>query len=191
MPITTQKSVEDVTNTEDTNRKDDLLEEGFFFLDEDCDSGDSDYDEEIDEKELSELKTEADIHRFNAILAEAQAVAVQAAKEAAELKPKRKMHYTGNSMCTVQHHAKKQRQLEAIGQKFINTWFQKKDSPYMVMMVSDDEAEGTEREDELEQPEIEEESINHLFLNPSIVLSLKQRSHVRVTLDWTERNWNK
>ena len=64
----------------------DLLEEGFFFLDEDSDSDeDSVYGEEdIDEEELAELKTEDNIHRFNAILAEAQAVAIQAAKEAAE-----------------------------------------------------------------------------------------------------------
>ena len=92
---TPQKAyVEDVTDEEDADYNHgakqhgtaDLLEEGFFFLDEDSDSDeDSEYGEEdIDEEELAELKTEDNIHRFNAILAEAQAVAIQAAKEAAE-----------------------------------------------------------------------------------------------------------
>ena len=61
----------------------DLLEEGFFFLDEDSysDEGSKYGEEDIDEEELAELKTEDDIHCFNSILAEAQAVAIQAAKE--------------------------------------------------------------------------------------------------------------
>ena len=65
----------------------DLLEEGFFFMDEDSDS-DSEYGEEdhIDEEELTKLKTKDGIHCFNAILAEAQAVAIQAAKEAGKSK---------------------------------------------------------------------------------------------------------
>ena len=48
----------------------DLLEEGFFFLDEDSDSDEGlEYGEEnIDEEELAGLKTEDDIHHFNAIL---------------------------------------------------------------------------------------------------------------------------
>ena len=74
---TPQKAyVEDVTDKEDADYNHsakqhgmaDLLEEGFFFLDEDSDSDeDSEYGEEdIDEEELAELKTEDDIHRFNA-----------------------------------------------------------------------------------------------------------------------------
>ena len=84
---TPQKAyVEDVTDEEDADYNHgakqhgtaDLLEEGFFFLDEDSDSDeDSEYGEEdIDEEELAELKTEDNIHCFNAILAEAQAVAI-------------------------------------------------------------------------------------------------------------------
>ena len=100
---TPQKAyIEDVMDGEDADYNHtkqhgmaDLLEEGFFFLDEDSDSDEgSEYGEEdIDEEELAGLKTEDDIHCFNAILAEAQAVAVQASKEAAESKPKRKRHY--------------------------------------------------------------------------------------------------
>jgi hypothetical protein len=76
---TPQKAyVEDVTDEEDADYNHakqhgtaDLLEEGFFFLDEDSDSDeDSEYGEEdIDEEELAELKTEDNIHCFNAILA--------------------------------------------------------------------------------------------------------------------------
>ena len=83
---TPQKAyVEDVMDEEDADYNHakqhgmaDLLEEGFFFLDEDSESDeDSEYGEEdIDEEELAELKTEDNIHRFNAILAEAQAVAI-------------------------------------------------------------------------------------------------------------------
>ena len=75
---TPQKAyVEDVTDEEDADYNHakqhgtaDLLEEGFFFLDEDSDSDeDSEYGEEdIDEEELAELKTEDNIHHFNAIL---------------------------------------------------------------------------------------------------------------------------
>ena len=75
---TPQKAyVEDIMDEEDADYNHakqhgmaDLLEEGFFFLDEDSESDeDSEYGEEdIDEEELAELKTEDDIHRFNAIL---------------------------------------------------------------------------------------------------------------------------
>ena len=176
---TPQKAyVEDVTDEEDADYNHakqhgtaDLLEEGFFFLDEDSDSDeDSEYGEEdIDEEELAELKTEDDIHRFNAILAEAQAVAIQAAKEAAESKPKRKRHYTGNSTRSARRHAMKRRHLEATGQKFINAWFsKKKDSPEVITEISDNEEEGIESDNDLEEPEIEER-INRLFLSPSPV----------------------
>ena len=153
-----------------------LLEEG-FFLDEDDDSDeDDDYDDEdIDEEELLGLKIEADIIHFNAILAEAQAITIQAEKEAAELKPKQKRHYTGNSICTTRRHAMKRWQLEAKGQNFISAWFsKKKDPPPVVLGVSDHEEEENETEDEFEEPEIEEH-INHLFLSQSPV-SLNQIS---------------
>ena len=57
----------------------DLLEEGFFFLDEDSDSNsDSEFedeeveDEEVEEDKWKELRTEADLFCFNSILAEAR-----------------------------------------------------------------------------------------------------------------------
>ena len=72
----------------------DFLEHGFFFLDEgqpgeDSDGADSD-EEEVDEEELTGLQDEADIEHFNAVLAQAQAMAVKAEREAAGEKPKRK-----------------------------------------------------------------------------------------------------
>lgn len=176
---TPQKAyVGDVTDEEDADYNHakqhgtaDLLEEGFFFLDEDSDSDEGlEYGEEdIDEEELAELKTEDNIHHFNAILAEAQAVAIQAAKETAESKPKRKRHYTGNSTCSARCHAMKRRHLEATGQKPINAWFsKKKDSPEIITEISDNEEEGIESDNDLEEPEIEER-INHLFSSPSPV----------------------
>ena len=184
-PIKTRKkvSIKDVTDEEDEDfpaqehRLDNNPLEKGFFLDEDDDSDeDDDYDDEdIDEEEFLGLKTEADIVHFNVILAEAQAITIQAENKAAELKPKWKRHYTGNSICTTQCHAMKQQQLEAKGQKFISAWFsKKKDPPSAVPGVSDHEEEENETEDEFEEPEIEER-INHLFLSSSPV-SLNQIS---------------
>ena len=56
--------------------------EHFFFLDEgqpeeDSDGADSN-EEELDEKELTELQNETDIEHFNAIFAQAQVMAVKA-----------------------------------------------------------------------------------------------------------------
>jgi len=133
-PNNTQNpSVEDASDDEDLDFEDDnLLEHGFFFLDdesspeEDSDVSDSDEDEELDEYELDGLINEKKIEHFNAILFEAQAMAVKAEREANGEKPKRKHHYTGNSTRTRQYHAQKRRQLAATGQKFINSWFSKK-----------------------------------------------------------------
>jgi len=54
----------------------------------------------VDKDELNELKNEADIEHFNAVLLHAQAMAVRAEHEAADEKPKCKLHYKGNSDCT-------------------------------------------------------------------------------------------
>ena len=89
---------------------DDLLEHAFFFLDDESPSkedSDSDNDEEPDEDELGGLIDEANINQFNAILFEAQAMAVKAEREANGKKPKCKQHYTSNSTCTQQYHAQK------------------------------------------------------------------------------------
>ena len=89
-------TVEEVFNEEDADFEDaDFLEQGFFFLDEEhppedeSDGSDSD-DGEVDEDELTGLQNEADIEHFNAVLAQAQAMAVKAEREAAGEKPKRK-----------------------------------------------------------------------------------------------------
>ena len=56
----------------------------FFFLDEGpYDDSDLEFeDDEVEEDELKELTTEAELFWFNSILAEAQAVTIQAEKEA-------------------------------------------------------------------------------------------------------------
>ena len=86
--------MEDVSDNEDMDsEEDDLLEEGFFFLDEgdavaeDSDDSDSD-EEELSEAELDELQNEAEIEHFNAVLFEAQAMAVKAEHDAAGQKTK-------------------------------------------------------------------------------------------------------
>ena len=82
-------TVEDVFDEEDTNseQSDDLLNEGFFFLDEDDEMGGSDSDEfdsddeEMTEGELDELRNEAHLEHFNAVLREAQAIAAKAERD--------------------------------------------------------------------------------------------------------------
>jgi hypothetical protein len=89
-------TVEDVSDDEDSDFvNEDFLEHGFFFLDEGTPleedlASDSDSDEEVDEDELNDLKNEADIEHFNAVLVHAQAMAVKAECEAAGGKSKRK-----------------------------------------------------------------------------------------------------
>ena len=166
-------TVEEVFNEEDADFEDeDFLEHGFFFLDEghppedESDSSDSD-GEEVDEDELTGLQNEADIEHFNAILAQAQAMAVKAEREAAGEKPKRKRHYTGNSTRTKRHHAQKRHELAATGQKLISSMFAKsrKDStvteknklPPDVIEIADDSDSSEGSEDEIEA------SLNQLF----------------------------
>jgi hypothetical protein len=103
-------SVEDIFEEEDSDLEDNLLEHGFFFLDDGPDSeeafnGSDSEDKEIDEDELDGLINEAEIEHFNAVLFEAQAMAVKAEREAIGEKPKWKQHYTSNSNCTLQYHA--------------------------------------------------------------------------------------
>jgi len=154
-------SVEDASDDEDLDFEDnDLLEHGFFFLDDSPseEDSDSDEDEELDEDELDGLINEAKIEHFNAILFEAQAMAVKAEREANGEKPKRKRHYTGNSTRTRQYHAQKRRQLAATGQKLINSWFSRekkpnilppKDSAPEVVEISDN-SDASEGEDEID-----------------------------------------
>lgn len=172
VPATQKTTIEDVTHSKDEDciprqqpvETEDILEQGFFFLDEGSDESDeeSDLEDEVDEDELLELQSEAKIHRFNSILAEVQKIAMQAEKEAAGLKPKRKRYYTGNAPRTIRRHALKRRQIEATGQKFINSWFLKAeetDQPTEhICPVGGDESE----EEEFAEPEIEER-VNHLF----------------------------
>jgi hypothetical protein len=124
-------TVEDVFNDEDVNyeQDDDLLDEGFFFLDDDATEDDSDdcdsEDDEVDEDKLESLQNEAAIEHFNAVLREAQALAVKAEREAAGER-KRKRHYSGNSERTKRYHAQKRRELATTGQKLISSMFSKK-----------------------------------------------------------------
>jgi hypothetical protein len=74
-------SVEDVSKDKDQDfvpEEEDLLEHGFFFVDEEDNTEDeSDYDsedEEAAEDELNELNNEAELNHFNSILVEAQAM---------------------------------------------------------------------------------------------------------------------
>ena len=193
---TKKPTVEDVPESDDEEysppswkQTSDLLEEGFFFLDEDSDSdSDSEFeDEEVEEDEWKELRTEADLFCFNSILAEAQAVAIQAEKEAAESKPKWKRHYTGNSARTTRHYAQKRRQLQANGQSLINSWFTKKEKSNPPILVHEpqpmeDVHEDIEQsEDEFEEPEIEER-VNRVFAVPTQVSKGPKKKYIKLTI---------
>ena len=133
-------TVKDVSDDEDLESFEDnnLLEHGFFFLDDESlseEDFDSNEDEELDEDELNELIIEAKIMHFNNILFEAQAMTVKAEHEAHSEKPKCKWHYTGNSTHTWQYHAQKCQKLAATGQKFINLWFTKEKKPASTVEV--------------------------------------------------------
>jgi hypothetical protein len=131
-----QACVEDITNPQDPdfdgsrpqNHPVDLLEEGFFMLDEDLgsDSEDEIDDEECEDENTDKVVTDTDIARFAERLAEAQLAAVKAECVAMAEKPNRKCHYTGNSKRTKQHHAQKRRKLGETGQQFIQSFFKQK-----------------------------------------------------------------
>jgi hypothetical protein len=190
------RAIEDVLESEDEEfcppRKQitDQSDEGFFFLDEELnDDSESEFEDgEVEEDDLTELRTEAELFRFNSILAEAQAVAIQAEKEAVQSKPKRKRHYTGNSARTIRHYALKCRQLEANEQSLINSWFSKEekiDPPILHLKeIVDEEAE--QSEDELEEPEIEE-CVNRVFADSDSIATqvcngLKKRKKDQLNL---------
>jgi len=86
--------------------------------DSDSEDGDSDFEDEL---EINEIRIEADLLRFSAILAEAQRVAVKLEQESDA--PKRPKQYTGNAPRTKRFHAQKRRTLAAEGQKFISQFF--------------------------------------------------------------------
>jgi len=131
-PIVEDASVSDNEDMDFEDSEDNLLEEGFYLPDEgdvvaeDSDDSDSD-DDELSKGELDELQIEEEIEHFNAVLFEAQAMAVKAKREAAGQKTKRKRHYPGNSVRTKQHYAQKRRALAATGQKLISSLFSKKE----------------------------------------------------------------
>ena len=139
--------MEDAFNSEeDLDFEEDLREHDFFSLDdgpeaeENPDGYDSE-DEEADEDELDGLINEAEIEHFNAILFEAQAMAVKAECKAIGDKPKWKQHYTGNSNHTLQYHAQKWQQLAATGQKFIGSWFSKGKKANSTLELQQEEAQ--------------------------------------------------
>ena len=85
--------MEDVSNDKDSDVEEDLLEHGFFFLDDEPESeevsdGSDSEDEEADEDEFDGLTNEVEIEHFNAILFKAQAMAVKAECKAIGKKPK-------------------------------------------------------------------------------------------------------
>jgi hypothetical protein len=112
-----QAQVEDIMDPQDPyfegnppqNCSIDLLEEGFFMLDEDLDSDDEDEteDKECKDESMDKPVTDADIIAFTQILAEAQLAAVKAEHIATAEKPNWKSHYTGNSQRTKRYHAQK------------------------------------------------------------------------------------
>ena len=181
----------------------DLLEEGFFFLDEGDDSdimidedseGSESEDEGIDEDELDELQNEADIEYFNAVLIEAQVMAVNAEREAAgQKKSKRKRHYTGNSDRTKRYHAQKRRALAATGQKLISTMFStRKTSDLTTQLDSQgntarniieivDEALENDSESEDDGSDEINASLQRLFPNRILVSFLKLKSGIMVS----------
>jgi hypothetical protein len=83
---------------------------------------------ELDEAELDQLRTKGEVLQFATMLTKAQAVAVEVKREQAKLKPTRKHHYTGNSVCIKWYHAQKRQQLALTGQKFIGHWLKRRES---------------------------------------------------------------
>jgi hypothetical protein len=74
-------SVEDVSNDKDLDFEDNLLEHGFFFLDDEPEfeygsDGSDSGNEETDEDKLDGLTNEAEIEHFNVILFEARAMPI-------------------------------------------------------------------------------------------------------------------
>ncbi|KAG6808218.1 hypothetical protein H0H92_008308 [Tricholoma furcatifolium] len=84
--------------------------------------GVEDFEEDKDDEEMC---TKAKVQWFSTILAEAQAVTVQAEREAAALLPKCKRHYTGNAPRTICHYNLNRRKLAAAGQQSIGQFFKK------------------------------------------------------------------
>jgi len=85
--------------------------------DSDSEDGDSDFEDE----ETNEIRIEADLLCFSAILTKAQRVAVKLEQKSDA--PKHPKQYTGNTPCTKHFHAQKRRRLAAEGQKFISQFF--------------------------------------------------------------------
>ena len=154
----------------------------FFSLKEDSDSDDStdsdDSEEEVDEEELTGLQNEADIEHFNAVLAQAQAMAVKAEREAAGEIPKRKRRYMGNSDRTKRHHAQRRRELAATGQKLISSMFTKRQPESIqtpqdtVELVDNSDSDSSDADDD----EIEA-SLNELFPSEKAVSPLQAQKH--------------
>ena len=166
--------MEDISDNEDMDfEEDDLLKEGFFFLDEgdaiaeDSDDSDSN-EEELSEAQLDELQNKAEIEHFNAVLFEAQAMAVKAECDTTGQTTKQKQHYAGNSVHTKQHYAQKHQALTAIGQKLISSLFlkrEKESTPCVreemerpeIIKITDNSDSSNEQDDEIEM------SLNRLF----------------------------
>ena len=122
-------SVNDTSS--DTEGDDELngIRGRFFTCEDDLDS-DSDLDSvngsdlegmDLDDDEEVEIKNDAALLTFSAVLQEAQQTAVAAEKRKWGQR-KRPKYYAGNSNRTLQRHALKRRKLESEGQSFISKW---------------------------------------------------------------------
>jgi hypothetical protein len=88
------------------------------------DTFDSDSDWELDENDVVEIKDDAALLTFVAVLQKAQQVA--AAAQRRKEGPQRPRHYTGNSTQTQYRQARRRKELAADGQKFIRQWLSQK-----------------------------------------------------------------
>jgi len=127
----TQAHVEDIAEPSKTDFEQnipvDLLQEGFFFLDEDIgsenDSDDEDSGYSNGQEDEGGVVTDAALSNFSRMLATAQLAAIEAERKARQEKPKRKHHYTGNAPRTKCYHAQKQQKVVETGQSFIHHQF--------------------------------------------------------------------
>jgi hypothetical protein len=105
----------------------------FYFLADDFSDDDDDMtdlesvsdsdpeDRELEDEEEDEVRDDAALLNFAAVLKRAQEIAAEAERQN-QGERKRPHQYTGNSKRTVRRHAEKRRKLAASGQKSITDW---------------------------------------------------------------------
>ena len=175
--------VDDVTSDEDEDSSGDAAivdigtgaEHGFIvFEDYETDSDDDDHipesndsdsedgDSDFEDEEINEIRIEADLLRFSAILAEAQRVAVKLEQESEA--PKRPKRYTGNAPRTKRLHAQKRRTLAAEGQKFISQFFTAKGKMPLQQSVNQPPIPGSDSDSSDEESIVDvDEHLDRIF----------------------------